>query len=270
MNKQPIGIFDSGVGGLTIMHSLMNFLPNETFIYLADSKNAPYGEKSRDKIIELSVKNTQFLLSHNCKLIIVACNTATGIAIDYLRDTFNKIPFVGLEPAIKPACLKTQTNNIGVLATEGTLKGRHFKETSNKYQDYVKIHAQAGYFLAQKVEDNTYNDREAQQLLEKYIRPMLSFNIDYLVLGCTHYPFYIDMIKKITGDKVIILDSGEAVSRRTKDILMTNKILNTTQHHTETLFYTTGFTEIIEPLIHSFLGFSPNNYKLSQFEIKNV
>ena len=264
MNTKPIGVFDSGIGGLTVLRSLMETLPNEDFIYLADSKNAPYGEKTSQQIINLSEKNTKFLLKQSCKIIIVACNTATGSAIDYLRKEYPNISFVGLEPAIKPACLNTLTKNVGVLATEGTFKGRHFTETSHKYQPYINIHTQAGHHLAQKVEENTYTDTEANILLERYLKPMLENNIDHLVLGCTHYPFYLPIIKKILGDSVLILDSGDAVARRTKDLLMTHKLLNTSSSNLPLELYTTGNKEIMEQLSTSYLGLSQQDFVLEK------
>jgi len=260
MKTNPIGIFDSGVGGLTVMKALVEALPNEKYIYLADSKNAPYGEKSESEIIALTKKNVEFLLSKNCKLIVIACNTATGISIDYLRKHFPNIHFVGLEPAIKPACLKTKTGIIGVLATEGTFKGRHFIETSNKYKDYVKIISQAGYKLAQKVEDTTYTDNESYSLIKTYLTPMLKENIDYLVLGCTHYPFYIETINKITSGKINIIESGEAVARRTKDILMTNKIIGTSDDGFYANFYTSGNLCVLKQLIITYLKITENKF----------
>jgi glutamate racemase len=264
MSTDPIGIFDSGVGGLTVMKALTETLSNENYIYIADSKNAPYGEKSEKEIISLTQQNIDFLLSENCKLIVIACNTATGISIDYLRKTYPEIPFVGLEPAIKPACLKTKTGNIGVLATEGTFKGRHFIETSLKYKDYVNIISRAGYKLAQKVEDNTFNDDEAFKLIEEYLSPMIKSNIDYLVLGCTHYPFYLETINKITGDKINIIESGEAVARRTKDILMIHKLLNTSENVVLPKFYTSGKLSVLKQLIISYLKLEAHNFVIRE------
>lgn len=264
MSTDPIGIFDSGVGGLTIMKALTETLSCENYIYLADSKNAPYGEKSEKEIVELTKQNVDFLLSQNCKLIVIACNTATGISIDYLRKTYPEVPFVGLEPAIKPACLKTKTGNVGVLATEGTFKGRHFIETSLRYKDYVNIISRAGYKLAQKVEDNTYTDSEAYDLIKEYLSPMLNSNIDYLVLGCTHYPFYLETIKRFTKDKVNVIESGEAVARRTKDILMIHKLLNTSGKTEIPKFYTSGNFTILKQLIMSYLKLENHNFVIDE------
>ncbi|MET2983750.1 glutamate racemase [Aureibaculum conchae] len=222
----PIGVFDSGVGGVSIWTALIQELPYENTIYLADSKNAPYGERSKQEIIDLSVKNTELLLDKGCKLIVVACNTATTNAIDYLRANYD-VPFIGIEPAIKPAALRTNTNAIGILATKGTLSSELFHSTSQKFTEGITVVETIGEGLVPLIESNQINGKKMEQLLQHYLQPMLQKKIDYLVLGCSHYPFLIPQIKKIVGDAVIIIDSGEAVARQTKNILQKNKIVNT-------------------------------------------
>lgn len=228
MNTQPIGIFDSGVGGLTIWKEITKLLPNENTIYLADSNNAPYGQKSKQKIIELSVKNTELLLKKGCKLIVVACNTATTNAISYLRENY-PIPFIGIEPAIKPAALQTKTNAIGILATKGTLSSELFNQTASKFASNINVIEQVGEGLVPLIEEGKIETLEMRSLLEKYLNPMLQANIDYLVLGCSHYPHLIPEIQKIVGNSVKIIDSGEAVAKQTKAILEKGNILNTEQ-----------------------------------------
>ena len=225
MNK-PIGVFDSGIGGLTVLKELAEMLPNEDFIYFADSKNAPYGPKSKTQIIEFSSKIIDFLLEHSCKAIVIACNTATAAAVDVMRKKYT-LPIIGLEPAVKPACLATKTGHVGVLATAGTFRGNHFKSTSEKYKDYVTLHLQVAKGLVQLAEKGTFKGMEVRELIERYVIPMKDENIDQLVLGCTHYPLFIKEIKVVTGDNIQILDSGVAVARRTKDVLMQNKLFNT-------------------------------------------
>ena len=225
ISKQPIGIFDSGIGGLSIWKEIATLLPNENTIYLADSKNAPYGQKSNKKIIELSVKNTEILLKKDCKLIVVACNTATTNAIKYLRTHYD-IPFIGIEPAIKPASLKTKTNVVGILATKGTLNSELFNNTSRSFSKGIKVIEQIGEGLVPLIEKGKANTEEMKSLLAKYLSPMLEKNIDYLVLGCSHYPFLIPQIREIIGDNVTVIDSGEAVARQTKEVLKQYKILN--------------------------------------------
>lgn len=226
-SKNSIGIFDSGIGGTSIWKEIHKLLPNENTIYLSDSKNAPYGQKSKDKILELCIKNTEYLLQKNVKLIVVACNTATTNAIHYLRNNYN-VPFVGIEPAIKPASLSTKTNTIGILATKGTLNSALFEKTSALIDSKIKIIEQIGEGLVELIENGKINSREMNSLLKKHLQPMIDNNVDCLVLGCTHYPYLIDKIKDITNSKIAIIDSGEAVSKQVKNILQDKKLENKT------------------------------------------
>ena len=216
-NNNPIGLFDSGIGGTSIWNAIHQLLPNESTIYLADSKNAPYGQKSKAEILALSCKNVEILLEQNCKLIVVACNTATTNAIKELREKY-QVPFIGIEPAIKPAALNSKTHTIGILATKGTLNSALFNKTLDKYQD-IKIVEQIGHGLVQLIENGQMDSAEMNKLLNAYLEPMIKANIDYLVLGCSHYPYLIPQIKKILPNSIQIIDSGEAVARQTKHVL---------------------------------------------------
>ena len=247
MNK-PIGIFDSGIGGTSIWKEVVKLLPNENTIYLADSKNAPYGEKSSEEINALSIKNTELLISKGCKLIIVACNTATTNAIDYLRANYN-IPFIGIEPAIKPAALQSKTGAIGILATKGTLTSDLFAKTAFEYTKNISTIEQDGEGLVSLIEEGKLNSKELNELLSTYLKPMLHFNIDHLVLGCTHYPYLIPQIKQLLGEHIKIIDSGEAVAKQTKAILEKNKLLSTKTTVSQHQFYTNTQTEVITKLL---------------------
>jgi glutamate racemase len=249
--KQPIGIFDSGVGGLSIWKEIVTLLPNENTIYLADSKNAPYGQKSKKIIIELCIKNTELLLEKNCKLIVVACNTATTNAIKYLRANY-KLPFIGIEPAIKPAALKTNTNSIGILATKGTLSSELFNNTSQKFTDGIIIIEQIGEGLVPLIESGNIDSVKMDNLLKKYLNPMLEKNIDHLVLGCSHYPFLIPQIRKIVGDKVTIIDSGEAVAKQTLSILKQHKLLNNNNMNPQHELYSNSDITTIKQIVSGF------------------
>src|SRR6187402_553501 len=246
-NDRPIGVFDSGIGGTSIWKAIHDLLPEEQTIYLADSKNAPYGQKSKAEIIALSMKNTDLLIEMGCKLIVVACNTATTNAIQELRAKYD-IPFIGIEPAIKPAATNSRTQTIGILATKGTLNSELFNKTTEKYQD-IKIIEQIGYGLVQLIEDGKINSPEMTELLTSYLTPMIEANIDYLVLGCSHYPYLIPQIKKIIPEHIQIIDSGEAVARQTKNILR-EKVGFTTAKKSNPIFYTNSnpsvLTEILE------------------------
>ena len=223
--QQPIGFFDSGIGGTSIWKEVTKLLPNENTIYLADSLNAPYGEKTKNEILNFSIKNTEFLLQKNCKLIVVACNTATTNSIEQLRKSYN-IPFIGIEPAIKPAALFTKTNSVGILATAGTLSSALFSKTATTFASNIRITEQIGEGLVTLIENGKLYSDEMTELLNKYLQPMLQNNIDYLVLGCTHYPFLIPQIKTIVGENVEIIDAGIAVAKQTKAILEQHQLLN--------------------------------------------
>jgi glutamate racemase len=244
MNKHPIGIFDSGVGGTSIWKEINALMPFEDTIYLADSKNAPYGEKSEEKIIQLSIKNTELLLSKGCKLIVVACNTATTNAISHLREHY-KVPFIGIEPAIKPAALQSQSKKIGVLATKGTLSSNLFHSTSENHANGIQILEQEGTGLVPLIEQGKVHCKETKVLLSKFIAPMLAEGIDHLVLGCTHYPYLIPVLKEMLPENVKIIDSGEAVARQTKSILDQNSLCNPSEEKGKHEFYTNVNAEVL-------------------------
>jgi len=247
MKNNPIGIFDSGVGGLSIWREIISLLPNENTIYLADSKNAPYGQKSKEEILSLSIKNTEFLLNEGAKLIVVACNTATTNAIDYLRKKYT-IPFIGIEPAIKPAALQSETKKIGILATKGTLNSTLFTKKVLRFGN-TEIVEQIGEGLVPLIEEGNLESPELYFLLQEYLNNLLQKNIDHLVLGCSHYPFLIPTIKKIIGDKIKIIDSGEAVARQTKYILQKNGLQNLKKNKTEHLLYSNKDASILKNFI---------------------
>ena len=248
MSTKPIGLFDSGVGGTSIWKEIHHLLPYENTIYLADSKNAPYGPKGKDKIIELSIKNTEFLLKKDCKLIVVACNTATTNAIKTLRATYD-VPFIGIEPAIKPAALQTQTKAVGILATKGTLSSELFSNTSALYSSGIKVIEQDGDGIVQLIETGKLYSEEMKGLLKMYLEPMLKADIDYLVLGCTHYPYLIPLLFEILPEHIKIIDSGEAVARQTKNILEQNNLLNTRKPKPTIKFYSNSNPEVMQSLL---------------------
>lgn len=257
-NDNPIGLFDSGIGGTSIWKAVNALLPNENTIYLADSKNAPYGEKTKDEIIALSCKNTELLLNKNCKIIVVACNTATTNAISELRRKY-KVPFIGIEPAIKPAALHSKTHKIGILATKGTLNSELFNKNVEKFQD-IQIIEQIGFGLVELIENGDINSHEMHQLLDDYLAPMIEANIDYLVLGCSHYPYLIPQIKKILPSHIKIIDSGEAVAKQTMTILKEKVGLNTSSDEILNTFYTNSNSSVLKSILDnkenvSFLDF---------------
>ncbi|GGA78369.1 glutamate racemase [Flavobacterium palustre] len=244
-NNKPIGVFDSGIGGTSIWKEIHNLLPNEKTIYLADSKNAPYGEKSREEIIRLSMKNTDFLLDMNCKLIVVACNTATTNAIWELRAKYD-VPFIGIEPAIKPAAINSKTQIIGILATKGTLNSELFHKTTEMFQ-HIKIIEQIGYGLVELIENGQIDSAEMNQLLHSYLQPMIEANIDFLVLGCSHYPYLIPQIRTILPDHIQIIDSGLAVARQTQNLL--SQIGFNSDNNNQPIFYTNTNPKVLQNIL---------------------
>lgn len=247
-NSNPIGLFDSGIGGTSIWQEIHNLLPNENTIYLADSKNAPYGQKSKEEIIDLSFKNTEFLLNHNAKMIVVACNTATTNAIKELREKF-KIPFIGIEPAIKPAANNSKTQTIGILATKGTLNSELFNKNVEKFHETTIIE-QVGFNLVKLIENGEMYSEEMTSLLKQYLTPMIQANIDYLVLGCSHYPYLIPQIKKILPPNVKIIDSGQAVAKQTLKVLE-DKIGLNNELKSSNLFYTNSNPEVLQNILQN-------------------
>lgn len=248
MKEAPIGIFDSGVGGTSIFKEIHRLMPLEHIIYLADSKNAPYGEKSKEEIRRLSFKNTEFLLNRKCKMIVVACNTATTNAIEQLRKTYN-LPIVGIEPAIKPAALNSKSKTIGILATKGTLSSELFAKTSDLFTKDIELVEVVGNGLVEAIENGNKDSDFTHELLKKLLAPMIQKKIDYLVLGCSHYPYLIPQIKRVLPENVNIIDSGEAVARQVKKILTSMDLLADTQQ-APSEFYTNANPQTLKNLLH--------------------
>lgn len=259
MDNRPIGIFDSGVGGLTVWKHIVKILPNESLIYFADSANCPYGSMDNKAITELSKKHIKFLINKGCKLIVIACNTATAASIHTLRAKYN-IPFVGMEPAIKPAAQNSKTGTIGILATEGTFKGSHYRNTIKKYASHINVCIQTGHGLVEQVESGMKDKNAILQLLDKYLSPMKKNGADHIVLGCTHYPFLIQEIKKTVEDSITIIDPAPAVAIRIKSLLYgldTQTSLKSSNYQ----FYTSGNFGIAKHLIKNFTN-KQVNYKI--------
>ncbi|WP_298895977.1 glutamate racemase [uncultured Psychroserpens sp.] len=249
MSIQPIGIFDSGIGGTSIFKEIHMLLPHEHTMYLADSKNAPYGGKSKDDILALSIKNTELLLEKNCKLIVVACNTATTNAIEVLRNTYD-VPFIGIEPAIKPAALNTKTKAIGILATKGTLSSDLFHQTTDLYSNGIKVIEQVGEGIVPLVEAGKVSTTEMKELLQIYMEPMLKADIDYLVLGCTHYPYLIPILVELLPKHIKIIDSGLAVAKQTKLVLEKYHLVNSRTTPPENIFFSNGNITVLNRILN--------------------
>ncbi len=218
-----IGIFDSGIGGLSVFREIHKVLPEERYIYWSDNAHCPYGEKSREYIIERARTITDFLISEGADIIIVACNTATAAAITVLREEY-PVKFIGMEPAIKPAALSTRTGVIGVLATAGTLKADKYLNTKGKYAEGIKITEHIGQGFVELVESGNTSGKEAEDIVKESLKPLLDEGADRIVLGCTHYPFLMDTITKVAHElyperDTEIIDPAPAVARHTLEVM---------------------------------------------------
>lgn len=222
-----IAIFDSGVGGVTIMREIAALLPHEELVYYADAGNCPYGGRSAEEIVALSKRVVDFLLTKNIKIVVVACNTATTNAISQLRNDYPQIRFVGTEPAVKPALTNSKSGVVGVLATRSTLSSCKVAALSDKYGEGKEVILQAGDGLVELIESGKENSDEIVALLKKYIDPMLERGIDNLALGCTHYPLMIDAINKVVaGHDVTVINPAPAIARRVRDVLKEENLLS--------------------------------------------
>ncbi|MDA9202345.1 glutamate racemase [Flavobacteriaceae bacterium] len=241
MHTKPIGVFDSGIGGLSVLNALKEMLPHEDILYVADQAYTPYGKRTKETITARAVAITNWLVAQDCKLVVVACNTATTNAIAHLRAHF-LVPFVGIEPAIKPAALGSQTGVIGVLATAGTLTSTLFQATSQDYTQGLEVISQVGHGLVGLVEEGKANSEATEKQLRDILSPMLEKPIDHLVLGCTHYPFLTQTLKKILPENVTIVDCSAAVAKQTHRLLDLHNLHNTKGGMTR--YYSTATPEI--------------------------
>lgn len=215
----PLGILDSGVGGLSVLRHLRARLPAEHMIYVADQAHIPYGPRPASEILSFTAEITRFLVQRGSKLIVVACNTATAAALDDLRLMFPDVPFVGMEPAVKPAALATRSGKVGVLATPSTLNSNRYAGLMARYAGGIQVYEDPCRGLVQLIEAGALNAPETRDLLRGVVEPMLSEGVDTLVLGCTHYPFIRPLLEEISGEDVAIIDPAPAVARHTQFVL---------------------------------------------------
>jgi glutamate racemase len=238
----PIGIFDSGIGGLSVLRHVHALLPSEDLLYFADSGFAPYGEKPETVIVERVLAIAGFLLRFQVKAIVVACNTATAAAIAALRERYPQMHVVGVEPGLKPAASLTSTRTVGVLATAGTLASDKFLKLRQQVTDATQVEflLQACDGLAHQIEKGELNSRETKQLVQRYVAPLVEQQADTLVLGCTHYPFVEPLVRDIAGPGVRIVDTGEPVARQLERLLSQHELLQQAPDTGRLSAYTTG------------------------------
>lgn len=242
-NNHPIGVFDSGVGGLSVLRSIRNLLLNESVIYFADQAHVPYGSRPLDEVRRFSEKITGYFLKRNVKLIVVACNTASAAALHSLRLLFPQIHFIGMEPAVKPAAENTSTGVVGVLATPATFQGALYASVVDRFAGNVKILQHTCPGLVQLIERGELDGIEIGNILESALRPMLDQGVDTIVLGCTHYPFVIPEIQRIVGPVVRVIDPAPAVARQVKNVLDAEIIRSGNDVKGEISFITSGSAE---------------------------
>lgn len=224
MNNGAIGVFDSGFGGLSVWQALHEALPHESLLYLGDGARCPYGSRPSAEVRRYAEEAVERLLAEGCKMIVVACNTATAVAIAYLREKYADVLFVGLEPAVKPAALATKSGVVGVLATERSLQGDHFRRAEARYGSEVTILKAVGEGFVEAVERNEESLPQTEALVRAAVRPLVEAGADKIVLGCTHYPFLRDVIARVAGEGVEIIDSSSAVARRVATLLDENNL----------------------------------------------
>lgn len=224
LKKMPIGVFDSGVGGISVLKHIRAILPDEDLLYFADSRYAPYGNKSPEFICDRAIVLSDFLLAQGAKALVVACNTATAAAVTMLRDRYS-LPIIAMEPAVKPAAAATKTGVIGVLATSGTLKSAQFAGLLEHYGQHVQVVTQACHGLVECIERGELDADSTKALLQTYVQPLLDAGADTLVLGCTHYPFVRHLIEELVGKDVVLVDTGAAVAKHLKHRLEDADIL---------------------------------------------
>lgn len=243
MNNKPIGFFDSGVGGLSILREVQKLLPNESIIFLADQKNIPYGGKTKEQLVDFLTKGMEFFIAQNCKTVVFACNTATVYTIDEMREKFD-IPIIGTVPVVKTLSNITKTGKTAVFSTPATAKSEYLKDLIHKFAGDIKVKTIGGSNLEELVEKGNLDNPEIEMVLEKHLKPLIVENVDAIALGCTHYPFLRDKIEKIVGPSVMVLDSGGAVARRLKEVLEHNSALSAEKEFEK--YYTTGNKEKFE------------------------
>ena len=239
-NKSPIAVFDSGVGGLSVLRAIRQQHPSEDILYLADQAHVPYGPRSLDEVRVFSKAITHYFISQGAKLVVVACNTASAAALHYLREIFPDVPFVGMEPAVKPAAEHTQTGVVGVLATPATFQGELYSSVVERFANHVTVIQNTCIGLVEQIEMGNHEGRETRKILESALTPMLAKKIDTVVLGCTHYPFVIPTIQEIVGPGVRVIDPAPAIARQVGRLLDKYNLRNAPGHEGFTRYLTTG------------------------------
>ncbi len=252
--SSPIGIFDSGVGGLSVLRAIRAQMPDEAVIYFGDQEHIPYGPRPMEQIRNFSEAITNFLLEQNAKIIVVACNTASAAALKTLREKLPDVQFVGMEPAVKPAAEHTQTGKVGVLATPATFQGALYASVVERFANGVELFQNTCSGLVQQIEQGNLDGEETRRILEDALLPMLAKNIDTVVLGCTHYPFVIPLIQRIVGDMVRVIDPAPSVAKQVRRVLESKGMKGKSEARGSIRIYTSGDPEELKSLLPMLLG----------------
>lgn len=250
----PIGIFDSGVGGLSVLRALRQQLPHEPVVYLADQGHIPYGPRPLKQVRDFSEEITRFLINQGVKLVVVACNAASAAALKHLRRVFPKVPFVGMEPAVKPAAEHTQTGVVGVLATPATFQGALYASVIERFAQGVVVLQHTCPGLVAQIEAGRLNTPDTRLILENALLPMVQQGIDTVVLGCTHYPFVIPLIQEIVGTGVRVIDPAPAVARQVERMLEANDLRHPDPQPGKVRYFTSGGPEQLKVLLPRLIG----------------
>jgi glutamate racemase len=262
---QPIGVFDSGVGGLTVLKAITERLPEEALCYFADTARVPYGPQPAASIIQYSLEITDFLIGQGAKLIVVACNTATAAALHVLRAEWPHLPFVGMEPAVKPAAQATRNGRVGVLATYTTIHSDRYASLMRRFAHGVQVWEDPCVGLVPLIEQGKWADAETAQLLRKILSPMLEKGVDTIVLGCTHYPLVEPLIRQIAGADLAIINPAPAVARRVEELLLTYGLQQPgTGSRPPYTFFASGEQSVMEATINHVFG---KDYPVAQVSL---
>ena len=256
-----IGLFDSGVGGLSVLRAIRQQMPHEPVLFLADQAHVPYGPRSLEEVRAFSEGITRYLLARGAKLIVVACNAASAAALQYLRQVFPDVPFVGMEPAVKPAAETTRSGVVGVLATPATFQGALYASVIERFANSVTVLQNTCPGLVSQIEAGQLDGLETRRILETALKPMLEQGVDTIVLGCTHYPFVIPLIQEIAGPRVRVIDPAPAVARQVGRLLDTRSLRSASAideeakpGRVELRFLTTGDPARFQALLSQFFG----------------
>ena len=249
LTNSPIGVFDSGVGGISVLRAIRERMPEEPVLYFGDQGHVPYGSRSMEQIQHFSEAITDFLLGQGAKIIVVACNTASAAALKYLREKFPDVAFVGMEPAVKPAAEHTQTGRVGVLATPATFQGALYASVVERFATGVELLQDTCPGLVQQIEQGNLKGEEARRILEDALLPMLEKNIDTVVLGCTHYPFVIPLIRQIVGEKVRVIDPAPAVAKQVRRVLELRRMRSESESQGDLKIFTSGDPDELKAML---------------------